>query len=209
MASRNLARSATLDPLLPELAEGLLRQRREVARVRPPAHRTGDRSDGAVSQEWLLGNATRFAGDVVQCRTLHHILEALESYLLEFARQSSLYLTVAKLQKEIMQRNADGARLRAGAAERRGVRQVLRLFVALKQGRYDGADRTGVGRPVGVTAGLAIYGTDVQAGPTADAVEGLFELGAQKIRAAVVQQDQVHLLCPVELALVPRPGYEI
>ena len=70
----------------------------------------------------------------------------------------------------------------------------------LQQRGYDGADRARVGRAVGVAAGLPVDRADVQARAAADAVERLLELGAEQLRAAVVKQDQVHLLGPVELA---------
>src|SRR3954452_11538565 len=66
MAFRNSVRSATLDALLPELAEGFLRQRRKVAGVRPAAHRAGQGPDGAFSQERLLCRAARLGGDLIQ-----------------------------------------------------------------------------------------------------------------------------------------------
>src|SRR5918994_933354 len=79
----------------------------------------------------------------------------------------------------------------------------------LEGGFYDGAVGPEMGGAVGVTAGLAVDGADVQAGPAADAVEGLLELRAQELGAAVVQEDQVHLFRSVELALSARSGDEI
>src|SRR5918994_1691323 len=209
MDFRNSSRFATLDALPPELAEGLLCQRREVARVRPPAHRTGDGPDEVISQKGLLGNTARSAGEFVQGRTLHRVLEDLEGRPLGFARETLFDLAVAKLQEEVVQRDAHGARLRARATEGGGVWQVSGLLVPLEQGRYDSADRAGIGRAVGVTAGLAVDGADVQAVPAADAVEGLLELRAQELRAAVVQKYQVHLVRPVELALPAWSGDEV
>ncbi len=103
-----------------------------------------------------------------------------------------------------MQRDADRASLPAGAAEARGVGQVLRVLLSLEERGYDGAYRAGVGRAVGVAAGLAVDRADVQAGAAADAVEGLLELRAEQLGAAVVHEDEVQLLRPVELARSPR-----
>ncbi len=89
------------------------------------------------------------------------------------------------------------------------MREVLRLLVALEERGDDRSYGPGVGRAVGVAAGLAVDRADVQAGAAADAVEGLLELRAQEVRAAVVQQDQVKLLSPVELALSARAGHEV
>src|SRR5919112_6814616 len=55
MDFRNSSRFATLDALSPELAEGLLCQRREVAKGRPPAHRTGGGADEVISQKGVFG----------------------------------------------------------------------------------------------------------------------------------------------------------
>ena len=50
----------------------------------------------------------------------------------------------------------DRAHFVAGAAQRRRVRQRLRVFQTLQLRREDRADRTAVDRPVGVAAGLAV-----------------------------------------------------
>src|SRR3712207_4037752 len=63
MDSKNSARSATLDPLLPQLAERSLRQGREVAGVGPSTHRTRELPRGAVAEERLLGHAAHLSGD--------------------------------------------------------------------------------------------------------------------------------------------------
>src|SRR3712207_9041870 len=74
----NSARSATLDALLPQLAEGPLRQRREVAVLRPSTHGTRHGTDGFALYEGLLGQTASLAGDLVQIRTPHRVLETLE-----------------------------------------------------------------------------------------------------------------------------------
>src|SRR5918998_742619 len=133
MASRNSARFATLDTLFPALAERLLRQRREGAGARPPAHRAGKGPDRAVSQERLLRDAARFAGDLVQGRMLHRVLEDLEGRPLRLAREPLFDLAVAELEEEVVQRDAHGASLRARTAEGGGVRQGSGLFASLEQ----------------------------------------------------------------------------
>src|SRR5829696_6618860 len=210
MDSRNSARSAiSLDSLLPELAEGLPRQRRELPGVRPGARGTGEGPDGVVPDEGPLGYAAHLAGDLEEGRVPHRVLEPLEGERLPLAPHALLHLAVAELEQEVMQRDAHGARLPARTAQRRGVGQVLGLFGSLQQGRYNGPDRTRVRRAVGVATGLAVDRADVQAGAAADAVEGLLELRAEKLRASVVQQDQVELLGPVQLSLTARPGDEV
>src|SRR3712207_4158292 len=96
MDFRNSSRFVTLDALSPELAEGLLCQRWEVARVRPPAHRTGDGPDEAISQKGLLGRTARSAGEFVQGRTLHRVLEDLEGRPLGFAREALFDLEIGR-----------------------------------------------------------------------------------------------------------------
>src|SRR5829696_7244318 len=210
MDSRNSARSAiSLDPFLPELAEGLLRQRREFPGVRPRAQGTGEGPDGVVPDERLLGHATHLAGDLEEGRAPHRVLEPLESERLPLAPHALLHLAMAELEQEVVQRDAHGARLPARAAQRRGEGQVLGLFGPFEQGGYDRPDRARVRGAVGVAAGLAVDRADVQAGPAADAVERLLELRAEEFRAAVVEQDQVELLRAVQLSLAARPGDEV
>src|SRR5918997_1347582 len=209
MDSMNSARSAILDALLPQLAEGFLRELREVAGVRPRTHGAGHGAHGFALREGFLGQPAGLARDLVQGRALHRVLEALEHELLCPVPHPFIHLAVAELEQELVQGYAHGARLPARAAKRGGEGQILGLLGSLQQGCDDGADRTGVGRAVGVAAGLAVDGADVQAGAAADAVEGLLELGPEELRAAVVHQDQVKLLCPVELTLAAGPGDEV
>src|SRR3712207_1035088 len=187
MASRNSALSAiSLDALLPELAEGLLRQRRELSRVRPRAQGTGEGPDSVVPDKGLLGHAAHLAGDPEEGRAPHRVLEPLEGERLPLAPHALLHLAVAELEQEVVQRDAHGTSLPARPAKRGSEGQVLGLFRPLQQGRYDGPDRAGVRRAVGVAAGLPVDRADVQAGAAADAVERLLELRAQQLRAAVV-----------------------
>src|SRR5918997_5144350 len=209
MDSMNSARSAILDALLPQLAEGFLRELREVAGVRPRTHGAGHGAEGFALREGFLGQPAGLAGDPVQGRAPHRLSEALEDERLCPVPHPFIHLAVAELEQELVQGYAHGARLPARAAKRGGEGQILGLLGSLQQGCDDGADRTGVGRAVGVAAGLAVDGADVQAGAAADAVEGLLELGPEELRAAVVHQDQVKLLGPVEFALAARPCDEV
>src|SRR5688500_9184732 len=117
MEARNSALPDTLDPLLPQLAEGLLGERRQLARVCPGAQRTRKGSYGTNLLDRLLGQTTGLRGDVVESGSLHRVLETLEGDLLRLARQPLLDLLVAKLQQQVVQRNADRTRLPASAAE--------------------------------------------------------------------------------------------
>src|SRR5215210_8696954 len=139
------------------------------------------RIPGAPSMEPSFTSGLRASS--VESRTLHRSLEALEHQALGASGHTLLDLPVPQLQEEVVERNADRTRLRARAAQRGGVGKVLRLLVSLEQRRDDGPYRAGVGRAVGVPAGLPIYGADVKARAAADAVEGLFVLRAQELRA--------------------------
>ena len=57
---------------------------------------------------------------------------------------------------------------------------------------------------VGVAADLPVDGADVLAGAAADAVQDLLVAGAEDRRAAAVDDHDVHLLGPVDLALAAR-----
>src|SRR5918995_4925844 len=96
MISRNSFRSAILDALPPELAEGLLGQRREVARAGPAAQGTENGSDRAVPQEGLLRQSPRLRGNPVQRWALHRALVTLEGNLLRLARQALFHLAIAE-----------------------------------------------------------------------------------------------------------------
>src|SRR5918998_1493148 len=175
----------------------------------PAPRGTWERPDGALLEERLLGHAACLAGDLQQGRVPHRVLEPLEGQRLPLAPDALLHLLVAELEEEVVQRDAHGTRLPARAAQGGGVREILGLLRPLEQGCYDGPDRAGVRRAVGVAAGLAVDRADVQAGAAADAVERLLELRAQELRAAVVQQDQVKLLRPVQLTFTARAGDEV
>src|SRR5918997_5819788 len=152
MISRNSVRPATLDALLPQVAEGLLGQRRQVAGVGPGTQGSWEWSHRAVLLEGFLNQAARLAGDLIQGRVLHGVLKALEGQRLPFALHALLDLLVAELQQQFVQRDADRARLPAGAAQARGVGKVLRVLLPLEKRGYNRSYRAGVGRAIGVAA---------------------------------------------------------
>ena len=84
----------------------------------------------------------------------------------------------------------------ARAAKARGFREIGQFleFVPGEQRREHGADRTRIDAAVGVAGGLAIDGTDIEARTAADAAEDFFAIGGQHFGAAVVDEDDVHLL---------------
>src|SRR4028119_1671726 len=76
----------------------------------------------------------------------------------------------AEPQERVVQRYPHGARLPARPAQGRGERQVLGLLRPFEERGDDRTYWSGVGRAVGVAAGLAVDGTDVEAGAAPDAV---------------------------------------
>src|SRR5262249_6346946 len=88
----------------------------------------------------------------------------------------------------------DRTRLRARAAERRGVGEVLHRPGALQHRGQQDPDRAGVRVAVGVAADLAVDRTHVQAGAAAQAVERLTQRAGDLLDATVVEEDQVKLL---------------
>ena len=79
----------------------------------------------------------------------------------------------AEVDQDLGNVDLDRAHLVAGAAQRRGVGQRLRVLQILQLRRQDRADRTAVDRPVRVAAGLPVDRAGVQARGAADAVQRL------------------------------------
>src|SRR5205823_7386907 len=89
----------------------------------------------------------------------------------------------------------DGTDLVAGAAEARGERECRDVFDPQELRREDRADRAWIDRPVRMTTGARVDGTDVQTGAATDAVQSLTpDLVGEDPGAPVVEQDGVHLL---------------
>ena len=79
--------------------------------------------------------------------------------------------------------------------------------VVLQKRRDDRTHGAGINRAVGVAANALVDRADVEAGPAADAAQDGAQLGiGQDVRAAVVQDDQMHFLGAIAFALAPRAG---
>jgi hypothetical protein len=102
----------------------------------------------------------------------------------------------AQFEQHLRDVDFDRADFVAGAAERGGVGQRLRVLHLHQLRREDGADGAGIDRAVGVAAGLAVDGAGVHAGGAADALEGLaLDLGRRGWRrATVVEQNDMEAL---------------
>ena len=106
------------------------------------------------------------------------------------------------------QGNAHRADALAAAAEGRGVGQVGCLLDADQLRRQDRADRAGVDPAIGMAADRAVDRAMVHAGAAADAAQHVLHPGAEHRGAAVVEQHDVVLRRPVEIAIAFRPGVE-
>ena len=74
------------------------------------------------------------------------------------------------------------------------------------QRRQHGANRPGINAAVGVAARLAVHRADIEAGAAADAAQDVAAVPGEDLRAAVVDEDDVHLLRPVGLGRRAGPG---
>src|SRR5690348_9739920 len=207
--ARNCSRSAISDTLLPAITEGGAGDGRQVARAGPAARRPGGAADAARRDEGGLGDTAGGGAQAVHGGVGHGLREAGEEERLIAAGQPLPRLAVAQLQQQIVQWDADGAGLPAGAAERGGVGQVFGDGVAFEQRRDHGADGAGIGRAVDMAADLAVDRADVEASAAADAVERLIELGAENLGAAVVEQHEVELFGAVALAGATRASDQV
>src|ERR1017187_10338160 len=89
----------------------------------------------------------------------------------------------------------DGAYLVTCAAQRRGIRQGLRVLHVHQLRSENSADGAGVNRPVGMTTGLSVNRAGIEAGSTADALERLPLPGVSQDRGpAVVEQNDMEAL---------------
>ena len=79
----------------------------------------------------------------------------------------------------------------------------------LEVGRQHATDWTLIGGAVGVSAYLAIYGTDVQTSATADALQDFAMLGAgENLAASVVEQHDVKFFGPIHFIRSSRAAYQ-
>ena len=115
-------------------------------------------------------------------------------------REMALELALAPVAHQLGQRDLHRTDALALAAERRGIRQMSRLVHADQRRRQHRAHRPGIHPAIRVSADRAIHRAVVHARGTADAAQHVLELGAQHRRAAVVQQHDVVLVRPVQIA---------
>ncbi len=103
-----------------------------------------------------------------------------------------------------MQWNVYRANIRAAAAERRCIAQVLVIPHVLEIRRDDRANRTGIHCPIGVTPDILVDRAGIQAGAATDARQGPARpFLLQHFCPAVVEQDHVHFFRPVGFSFFP------
>src|ERR1035437_6090756 len=114
----------------------------------------------------------------------------------------------AQMQQDSRDVDLDGTDVLARAAQRRRERQVSRGTTE-KIGADDRSDRTRIDRAIRVAADAPVDRAYVQARAASDAIQRLAQNRIRNHRAAsVVQDNDVHLAWPVEIALAPRPRDE-
>src|SRR5262245_23305359 len=95
----------------------------------------------------------------------------------------------------------DGANGRTRPTQRRGIRQILRHFDALKQRRNHRPDGPGVDRAIGVSPDSLINGTSIQTSAAANAEQRFAHLGiSEDLRAAVIEDDEMKLFGAILLS---------
>ena len=91
-----------------------------------------------------------------------------------------------------------GAGLVTGAAKAAGLGEVFELGQALKQGRDEGADGTGIDAAVCVAADFAVDGAGIKARPAADAAKRFAVFGVgEDFGSPVVEKNQMEFFRPV------------
>ena len=116
---------------------------------------------------------------------------------------------LAQLEQHLRNIDLDRTDLGACAAQAGCERQPGIAGDAVKLRRDDGADRARVNPRIIVAADLAIHRAVIEASAAANAVQRLALLGiGQQLRAAVVEQQQVKLVGPVDFAVAPRTRRE-
>ena len=115
-------------------------------------------------------------------------------------RQVPLELPFAPVAHQLGQRDFHRAHALALAAESGGVGQMPRLVDADQPGGQHRPHRPRIHPAIGVAADRAVDRAMVHAGGAANAAQHLLELGAQHCRSAVVDQDDVVFLRPVQVA---------
>ena len=122
--------------------------------------------------------------------------------------QVPLELPLAPVAHQGGQRNPHRADALALAAEGAGVRQVAGLVHADQRRRQHAAHRPGIDPAIGVAADGEIDRAVVQAGGAADAAQHVLERRAQHVGAPVVDQHDMVVVRPVEVARPPAAGRE-
>ncbi len=118
--------------------------------------------------------------------------------------KAALERVLAQLPLQVRQRDLDRTHDAALVAQRRRRRQVLRLLEADVHRREDRADRPRIHPAVGVPADVLVDGAVIHAGAAADAAQRVADVAAEHVGAAAVDDDEVHVLRAVELALALR-----
>ena len=113
---------------------------------------------------------------------------------------------LAPVPHHLRQRDLDRADALASAAEGRGVRQMAGLAQPDQRRGQHRPHRPGIDPAIGVPADRGIDRAMVEAGRAAQAAQHVLELAAEQLGAAVVEQHDMVLLRPVEIARPARPG---
>src|SRR5256885_15703657 len=198
ISPRIRARNSALD-VTPALLEGARGHGRQVARPRPLPEEGRQGPDAAVTHERALERAADPGPEAIEHGMSQNAREGLEDDALGPGRDALLVDLAPQLDQHLRNVDAHRAGIRAGAAERRGVRQILHRRGAVEHRGEEDAGRARVRVAVGVAADLAIDGTDVEARAAAQAEERLVQRPEDLRDAAVVEQDQMELVGALEL----------
>ena len=108
--------------------------------------------------------------------------------------QSLFHVVLPVVYEEIVQLNMDRAYRCASATQRTGITQVAKFFLSFEVWVQGGSDGATVRRIVGMSPDGLVDRADIQAGATADAVQGFALPGiGQHIGATIIQQYHIHL----------------
>src|SRR3989449_4913531 len=189
--------------LVPALPEGAARHRGEIARPRPVAEE-GKAPDRAVTDEGPLQDAGDAARQPVEEGARQEPPDRREHDPLDPGRDPLLVHLTPELDEHARDVDPHRACVDTRPAERGGVRQLLHRAGAVQHRRQQYPDGARVGVAVGVAADLAVDGADVEARAAAQTVERLAEWPGELIDPAVVEEDQMEFLRPLELPRAPR-----
>ena len=105
-----------------------------------------------------------------------------------YCRRFLLRSVSAVLQQMVMQVDLYGTGLRAGAAKRTGMREMLPILQAAQVRCDDRANWPRIGGAVSVSADVAKDGANVQASAATNTMEGITLLGISEQRCSLVIQ---------------------